>query len=280
VPVLSENDDGLVAYLTGQDVRARPSIAGDREEGGGDPALGDEAVLSAAGAGPVDAGKGLDASVDRAFGAVVVWVQGPPGAQTLTYGVHDRPPGFFNGYTGRNWRPLEDNVLTWADTVDLWGPVSYQPLLNGQPLGPPVAERRSTLPEPIPEGRHDWSVVATDIRGQTFETEERRLLIDRTVPDLDVRVTGRRQAGQRLRIRVRAKEPGSAGQASGLDFVRVTPGDGARVREGEAPKGKSFATRTMTVNEAYTAGEHELKVTAYDRAGNIAVERIALRIRR
>ncbi|MEJ7781639.1 MAG: hypothetical protein WKF99_03650 [Solirubrobacteraceae bacterium] len=280
VPVLSENDDGLVAYLTGQDVRARPSIAGDREEGGGDPALGDEAVLSAAGAGPVDAGKGLDASVDRAFGAVVVWVQGPPGAQTLTYGVHDRSPGFFNGYTGRNWRPLEDNVLTWADTVDLWGPVSYQPLLNGQPLGPPVAERRSTLPEPIPEGRHDWSVVATDIRGQTFETEERRLLIDRTVPDLDVRVTGRRQAGQRLQIRVRAKEPGSAGQASGLDFVRVTPGGGGRVRKGEAGKGRRFATRTLTVNQAYRAGEHTLKVTAYDRAGNIAVERIALRIRR
>ncbi|MDQ3768025.1 MAG: hypothetical protein M3370_00880 [Actinomycetota bacterium] len=280
VPVLSENNDGLVAYMTGQDVRARPSITGDRNEGGGEPALGGESVLSAAGAGPIDAGKGLDASVDRAFGAVVVWVQGPPGAQTLTYGVHDRPPGFFNGFTGRNWRPLEDNVLTWADTVDLWGPVSYQPLLNGQPLGPPVAVRRSTLPEPIPEGRHDWSVVATDIRGQTFETEERRLLIDRTVPDLDVRVTGRREAGQRLQIRVRAKEPGSAGEASGLDFVRVTPGGGARIREGEAAKGKSFATRTLTVNQAYRAGEHTLKVTAYDRAGNVAVERIALRIRR
>lgn len=280
VPVLSENNDGLAAYFTGAGVRARPSLGGDRDEDDGQPALGEEVVLSRAEAGPVDPDRGMDAGVDRAFGAVVVWVQGPPGAQTLTYGVHDRPPGFFSGYTGRNWRPLEDNVLTWSDTFDLWGAVSYQPLLDGQPLGPPVAERRSTLPEPIPEGRHDWSVVATDIRGQTFETEERRLLIDRTVPELDVRVTGRREAGERLQIRVRAREPGSAGAASGLDFVRVTPGDGARIREGEAPKGKSFATRTMTVNEAYTAGEHELKVTAYDRAGNMAVERIALRIRR
>ena len=280
VPVLSENNDGLVAYFTGQDVRARPSIGGDRDEGDGQPQLGGEAVLSAAGAGPVDAGKGLDASVDRAFGAVVAWVQGPPGAQTLTYGVHDRPPGFFSGYTGRNWRPLEDNVLTWSDTFELWGAVSYQPLLDGRPLGPPVTQRRSTLPEPIPEGRHSWSVVATDIRGQTFQTETRRLLIDRTAPDLDVRVTGRREAGERLKIRARAKEPGRAGQASGLDFVRVTPGDGARVREGEAPKGKSFAMRTMTVNHAYRAGERTLKVTAYDRAGNMAVERIDLRIRR
>ncbi|MCP9490758.1 MAG: hypothetical protein MSC31_12925 [Solirubrobacteraceae bacterium MAG38_C4-C5] len=280
VPVLSENNDGLVAYFTGQGVSARPSLGGDRDEGDGQPVLGEEAVLSAAGSGPVDAGKGLDASVDRAFGAVVVWVQGPPGAQTLTYGVHDRPPSSFPGYTGTQWRPLEDNVLTWDDTFELWGAVSYQPLLDGQPAGPPVAERRSTLPEPIPEGRHAWSVVATDIRGQTFQMEERRLLIDRTVPALDVRVVGRREAGERLRIRVRAKEPGSAGQASGLDFVRVTPGDGARIREGEVRNGKRFATRTMTVNEAYSAGEHELKVTAYDRAGNMAVERIDLRIRR
>lgn len=280
VPVLSENNDGLVAYFTGQDVRARPSIGGDRDEGDGQPALGEEAVLSAAAAGPVDGGKGLDAGVDRAFGAVVVWVQGPPGAQALTYGVHDRPPGFFAGYTGTRWRPLEDNVLTWGDTFDLWGTVSYQPLLDGQPAGPPVTERRSTLPEPIPEGRHTWSVVATDIRGQTFRMEARRLLIDRTVPDLDVRVSGRREAGERLQISVRAKEPGSAGAASGLDFVRVTPGDGARVRKGEVRNGRRFDTRTMTVNEAYTAGEHELKVTAYDRAGNMAIERVDLRIRR
>jgi hypothetical protein len=280
VPVLSENNDGLVAYFAGESVSARPSIGGDRDEGDGQPALGDEVVLSRAEAGPVDPGQGMDAGVDRAFGAVVVWVQGPPGAQTLTYGVHDRPPSSFPGYTGTQWRSLEENTLTWGETFELWGLVSYQPLLDGQPLGPPVAERRSTLPEPIPEGRHAWSVVATDIRGQTFQMEERRLLVDRTIPELDVRVVGRREAGERLQIRVRAKEPGSAGAASGLDFVRVTPGDGARVREGEAPKGKSFATRTMTVNEAYTAGKHELKVTAYDRAGNMAVERIALRIRR
>jgi len=280
VPVLSENNDGLVAYLTGQEVRVRSSIGGDRDGGDGEPALGDEVALSVAAAGPVDTAKGLDAGVDRAFGAVVAWVQGPPGAQTLTYGVHDRPPGSFRGFTGTQWRPLEENVLTWEDTFELWGAVSYQPLLDGRPLGPPVTQRRSTLPEPIPEGRHAWSVIATDIRGQTFKMEERRLLIDRTVPDLEVRVDGRREAGERLRIRVRAKEPGSAGAASGLDFVRVTPGDGARIREGEARSGKRFATRRLTVNEAYSAGEHELKVTAYDRAGNIAVQRIDLRIRR
>lgn len=280
VPVLSENNDGLVAYFAGQEVRARPSIGGDRDEGDGQPALGDEVALSRAEAGPVDLGRGLDAGVDRAFGAVVVWMQGPPGAQTLTYGVHDRPPSSFSGYTGTGWRPLEENTLTWEETFELWGPASYQPLLDGQPVGPPVAERRSTLPEPIPEGRHAWSVVATDIRGQTFQMEERRLLIDRTVPELDVRVVGRREAGERLRIRVRAKEPGRAGAASGLDFVRVTPGDGARVRKGEVRNGKRFATRTMTVNEAYSAGEHTLKVTAYDRAGNMAVERVDVRIRR
>jgi len=280
VPVLSENNDGLVAYFTGQDVRVRPSIGGDRDEGDGQPALGEEAVLSRAESGPVERSAGLDASVDRAFGAVVAWVQGPPGARTLTYGVHDRPPGSFEGFTGTGWRPLEENTLTWDDSFELWGAVSYQPLLDGRPLGPPVAQRRSKLPEPIPEGRHAWSVVASDIRGQTFRMEERRLLIDRTVPDLDVRVDGRREAGERLRIRVRAKEPGSAGQASGLDFVRVTPGGGGRVREGEAGNGRRFATRTLTVNQAYRAGEHTLKVTAYDRAGNMAVERIALRIRR
>ena len=280
VPVLSENNDGLVAYYTGHDVRARPSIGGARDEGNAEPALGDEVVLSSAAAGPVDGGKGFDASVDRAFGAVAAWVQGPPGAQTLTYGVHDRPPGFFAGFTGTGWRPLEDNALTWDDTTDLWGTVSYQPMVDGKPVGPPVTETRSALPQPIPDGRHTWSVVATDIRGQTFRTESRRLLIDRTAPRLDVRVKGRREAGERLQIRVRAKEPGRAGQASGLEFVRVTPGDGGRVRKGKAPKGRSFATRTMTVNEAYTAGKHQLKVTAYDRAGNMAIERIDLRIRR
>ena len=280
VPVLSENNDGLVAYHAGGAVHARPSLGADREEGDGSPVLGPEVVLSRGEAGAVDAAKGLDAGVDRAFGAVVAWVQGPPGAQTLTYAVHDRPPSSFAGFTGTGWRPLQENVLTWDDTFELWGPVSYQPLLDGLPAGPVVGERRSVLPEPIPDGRHTWSVVASDIRGQTFRMEERRLLIDRTIPDLEVRVMGRREAGERLQIRVRAKEPGRAGAASGLDFVRVTPGGGARIREGEVRSGKRFATRTMTVNQAYRAGEHTLKVTAYDRAGNMAVERIALRIRR
>jgi len=270
VPVLSENNDGLVAWYQGGTVQARTY----RTEPGQEAQPRETVTLSG---GPVDPARALDASVDRAFGAVVVWAQGPPGAQTLTYGVHDRAPGFFSGTTSTGWRAPSE--LTWSDPFDLWGPLTYQVFLDGQPLGAPVGERRLAASTPVPDGRHSWTVVATDVRGQTSTTAARRLLVDGTPPALKVEVAGRRRAGQSLAVRVRARESGRAGQAAGLSFVRVSPGSGARPRTSRVARGKAFATKRFTARHAYARGPRTLKVTAYDRAGNVAVERIRLRIR-
>ncbi|HEV2770554.1 MAG TPA: hypothetical protein VGV40_10255 [Solirubrobacteraceae bacterium] len=273
VPAVSENNDGLVAWYQTGTVQARTYQAQEGQE-----AQPRETVtLSAGPAGLVDPARGLDASVDRAFGAVVVWAQGAAGAQTLMYGVHDRVPGSFSGRTSTGWiAPAE---LKWRQPFELWGPLTYQVLLDGQPLGAPVNQPRLALATPLPDGRHLWSVVASDIRGQTSTTPPRRLLVDGTPPGLRVGVTGTRRAGQRLTIRVRAKEVGRAGQASGLSFVRVSPGSGARPRSSRAARGKAFATKQFTVGHAYARGTRTLTVTAYDRAGNVAVRRIRLRIR-
>lgn len=269
-PALSENNDGLVAWYQAGTIQARTY----RTEPGQEAQPRETVALSG---GPVDPAPGLDAAVDRAFGAVVVWAQGAPGAQTLMYGVHDRTPGSFSGKSDTGWSPL--SKLEWREPFELWGPLSYQVFLDGQPLGAPVGERSLALATPPPDGPHTWAVVAKDIRGQISTTPARRLLVDGTPPQLEVRVEGSRRAGRRLAIRVRAKEPGRAGQASGLRYVRVSPGSGAPARTRRAGRGKAFSTKRFTLRHAYARGTRTLKVTAYDRAGNVAVERLRLRIR-
>ena len=84
------------------------------------------------------------------------------------------------------------------------------------------------------------------------------------MPTLTVRVSGKRQRGQTLKIRVTVKDRGG----SGLDHTTIDYGD------------KSSTTRSRSVSHRYRAGRFTLKVAAVDKAGNIARKEIKLRIKK
>jgi hypothetical protein len=87
--------------------------------------------------------------------------------------------------------------------------------------------------------------------------------IDATAPVLKVRVSGRRQRGQTLKIKVTVRDSGG----SGLDHTTIDFGD------------KSATTRSRSVSHRYRAGSFKLKVAAVDKAGNVARKEVKLRIK-
>jgi hypothetical protein len=116
---------------------------------------------------------------------------------------------------------------------------------------------------PLTPGPHTWQVETVDQAGQTARSRVRTLRIDSIAPKLSVRVTGRRVAGQNLRIRVRASDTGG----SKLDHITVDYGD-------RSPKSRSRNTR-----HRYARGRYTLKVAAVDKAGNVTRKQVRLRIR-
>jgi hypothetical protein len=117
---------------------------------------------------------------------------------------------------------------------------------------------------PLKPGQHTWQVEAVDRLGQTSRSRARTLRVDSLAPSLKVKVSGRRAAGQALKIAVSAKDRGGAG----LDHITVDYGDRSR---------KSRFART---SHRYRRGTFRLKVVAVDKAGNVARKEVKLRIKR
>ncbi len=91
----------------------------------------------------------------------------------------------------------------------------------------------------------------------------RTLRVDGTEPNLRVKVTGRRVAGNPIRVVVRAGD----GEGYGVKRVRIDWGDRTGVIEGRRAVHR------------YRRGRFTLTVRAGDRAGNVARYRLRLRIR-
>jgi len=117
---------------------------------------------------------------------------------------------------------------------------------------------------PLATGKHTWMVEAVDVRGQTSRSRVRTLRIDAVAPTLTVKVTGKRVAGQNLKVTVRAKDAGGAG----LGHVTVDYGD------------KSAKSDKATTRHKYKRGTFKLKVAAVDKAGNVTRKEVRLRIKK
>ena len=109
-----------------------------------------------------------------------------------------------------------------------------------------------------------WQIEAIDKAGQTRRSRARTLRIDSLDPPLSVSVTGRREAGERLKITARARDVGGAG----MHHVTVDYGD------------RSPTTRSTTTRHRYKRGRFTLKVAAVDNAGNVTRKQVRLRIRK
>lgn len=292
----AENFDGLAAWMQapagGAEVRAR--ILEDDLSLPSAPPFGPETLLSDPQYGPVDPDAGLDADVSRAGDALVAFVHDAGGdARRLAVAVYDRAPGLAVPTTTTNWGRRSRPTLAWAPSFDVWGGVSYQVLLDGQPIGTTTATRLvPTLP--IPDGLHRWQVVAADRRGQVSRSSTRNLRIDATPPGLEVGVSGERRAGKRLKFSVTASDLRSPA-GSDLRQVRIDYGDktlprvvdfrkmrsarsGTRRARGRAggrrrARKADLVRRTVRFTKVFRRGTFRVRVSARDNAGNASVVR-------
>jgi hypothetical protein len=204
----------------------------------------------------------LSLSGDRVGDYAVAMVQGPDGARTLSAAVWDRPPGRPAVPSGATAMRRARPSVRWAAGLDLWGAQTFRVYFDNVLSGQTTAET-FVPPKPLASGRHTYRIDAVDRVGQVTASHTRTLRIDALAPRLSVAVRGARRAGHALRIVVKARDRGG----SGVDHVKVDYGD----RRG--------TTRARTSFHAYRRGRFTLKVTAVDRAGNVARRSVKLRIR-
>jgi hypothetical protein len=224
--------------------------------------FGPETGVSNPGLGAVD-DPGVFAGADRVGDFSVAMTQGPDGARAITVADFDEPPSApFIGQS-QSYKRQSRPTFSWRPGLDLWGAQTFQVLVDGKIVG--QTHDATLVPAaPIAAGRHVWQVVAVDIHGQTAHSRARTLRIDSLPPNLTVKVSGKRKAGQTLKIKVTAKDVGG----SGLDHVTVDYGD------------KSRTTSSTSTKHVYRHGKFTLKVVAVDKAGNVARKTVKLTIKK
>jgi hypothetical protein len=194
---------------------------------------------------------------------VVAMVQGTEGSKALTIATYDRGPGAPFIEESQSYKRLTRPELRWRAGIDLWGAQTFRVYMDGQVIGQTTND--SLVPSvPLAAGQHTWMVEAVDRAGQVARSRVRTLRIDSLAPTVKVSVSGKRAAGQRLKIQVRATDTGGAG----LDHVTVDYGD------------KSPTTHTATTRHRYKRGKFTLKVAAVDKAGNVTRTTVKLRIKK
>lgn len=261
-----ENADGVAAWLTAPQLGSAPTVNARLLED--DPGLpvappfSNSVTLSDPAFGPVDPEAGFDVGADRAGDAAIAYVQGSEATgRRLAIGVYDRGPGAPTGTTTTNWRRSSLPDLAWSPALDLWASITYQVLVDGQPVGT-TQSSRFTAAAPIADGIHRWQVVATDVRGQSARSATRNLRIDSTPPKLLLKVTGTRIAGRKLVFAVRALDLRSPA-GSGIRRVRIDFRDRTPVLERKVER-PSFG-------HVFRAGTFFVRVSATDGAGNATV---------
>jgi hypothetical protein len=268
---VAESGDGLVAYQAGdaaggRSVHARPYDYVPASRAVTPP--GPDATLSDPALGPTDAARGLDAAANRAGDVAVAFVQGDGDSRRIVAGSYDRAPGAFRANTSTRWRKFARPPLKWGTSFELWGPITYRVEIDGRPFGT-TTSTGLTVPAVVPDGLHRWRVVAVDIRGQATATPSRNLRVDATPPKVTFKVSGSRKRGKQVKVAVRATDAsGTAAQASGLNLVRISFGDGSRTVVG-----------TRAVHRYGHSGKVTVRITASDKAGNVVAltRRITIR---
>ncbi|HEV7884535.1 MAG TPA: hypothetical protein VGO81_13265 [Solirubrobacteraceae bacterium] len=263
VPAMSENDDGLVASVISAP-GAAPSaqlLVYDKLK----PAT--PVVISRPELGAVDAARGFDASIDRASGGVVAWVQGGTDDRRIVAGYLDRPPGRFVGYTAARCCQPALARLSWQPSFNLWGALHYQVHVDGKLAGE-TEDTKLQLTVPLKGALHHWQVTAVDGRGQTRRSRTRLLRVDDLAPRLSVGYT---RAKRVVSISARGRDLGGTGhRSSGIRDVVVVWGDATP---------RAVGTARLRVRHRYArAGTYALEVRARDMAGNVDVFKRTVRI--
>jgi hypothetical protein len=250
------------------------------------PAPDPDTVLSNPALGVVDPDLGFDASGDRIGDVAVAFVQGDPTARSIVVAGFDRLPVAFSLSTNTKFKPSSRPVLSWGASNDLWGPVTYNVLVDGVSIGT-TQQTKFTPVKPITDGNHTWKVIAGDLRGQTVPSSgtSRALRIDATPPVPSFVVLGRKlRKNKAIKFTVSARDlaevlpppvappPPPPGTPPAPVAPRITP-----VASGVATVSIGFGDGTPTVvaktsqlrvsHVYHRAGFYTVSVAASDRAG-------------
>lgn len=265
----AENNDGFAFFLQGatSGTAAVHAVAYDIDPAKRTvPAPGPDTVLSDA---AVDTTAGFDAAVNRAGDAVALYVQDDAAGRRLMSATFDRVPGTFRTYTSSGYRAATRPRLSWSPSFELWGPPTYTVQVDGKPYGTTTSTALENASTPIPDGVHQWRVIATDRHGQSVQTPVRTLRIDSRPPAASVTISGSRRRGKPVRVRVKAADGSlKVPVGSGVKVVRIAFGDGATV------VGRDVTHRYRR------GGTFTVRVTVGDKAGNVLVVRKKIRIKK
>jgi hypothetical protein len=221
-----------------------------------------EQVVSTPDFGPA-ATDGLEATEDRLGDFAVGFLQGTPASRRVVVAVWDRPPGRPMGLSSAKPRKTRRATLKWRPGSDLWGAQRFRVLVDGAPAGE-TDRSFITLAAPLDDGPHTWQVTGIDRRGQETPMPERTLRVDGSAPLLSVKISGKRKAGQPIKVRARAEDEGY-----GLDYVEVDWGD-------SSPRYRGVVTQT----HRYRRGTFTLAVKAVDKARNVTRKVYTLKIKK
>ncbi len=266
VPATAGLFSNLIAWQQTPGSSGQPEIHVRYAPGGS--TLGPEIVASSAAQGPTDASSGLAADGDVAGDSAVAWVQGAAGATQIVVAQLYQPPGPFSAVGGLRYVTTARPQLSWSQSHEPWGPVTYAVTLDGVQIAQTQA---STLvvPTPLADGPHAWTVTGTNPAGQTAQTRAATVFVD-TVPPLATLTPygttgGATQIGKQLHTFLTYADHPPAGDpasdASGVATVVLNWGDGTVV---------PLALGLHRSFHAYARpGSYTITATVVDRAGNL-----------
>ncbi len=232
--------------------------------------IGPEEVLSSPSMGPTDAADGLAAAGDIAADAAVAWVQGQAGSRSIVAAQLYQPPGSFHALKAFRYSRTTAPTLSWSPSPEFWGQIRYLVSINGVEVAQTTRTSvRIPAAAQLAQGRHRWQVTAVNPAGLGKIDGAATVFVDTIPPSVHIRLGGRRTAGSRLVLRVRATDavvvPRAA--ASGIKEVRVKWGDGTSSRINQSKTHLYPAAR-----------RYKITVTVTDRAGNKTVVVLKIRI--
>jgi hypothetical protein len=228
--------------------------------------FGSETVLSSPSLGPTDAASGLFADADIAADVAVTWVQISGGAPAIVVAQMYQAPGSFGPAARFQYVRTANPTLSWSPSGERWGPVRYAVTLDraqiAQTTATSAAVPAALFPSGLGQGRHTWSVTATNPAGLSRTMRGATVFVDTIAPVAHVRLAGKRTLGSVIRLILRYTDAPSGtprSDTSGIKEVRVKWGDRKGARYGR-PAGKSHVYAKP--------GTYPITVILTDRAGN------------
>ncbi|MGZ4230845.1 MAG: PKD domain-containing protein [Solirubrobacteraceae bacterium] len=225
--------------------------------------IGPEMVVSSPQDGPTDAADGLDASGDINGDGAVAWVQGVAGARQIVAVQMYQPPGSLHALSKLRYVRSPHPLLSWSVVHDPWR-IAYDLIVDGSQIAQ-TAATSARIPAVMPDGVHNWEVVAVNPAGLQIPSKVARVFVDRVAPLVKTSVLGTRRVLKPLHTFISYGDPppplSPAADASGIAKVTVNWGDRTRLVKLKLGNHRSFHTYLKS-------GRYAVTVTVSDKAGN------------